>query len=287
MRPTEEEPSGRVPRRPSTGRRGRTPAPQQALRTVSVLSALLLALTACSGHASVGDAAASPTHAPTQDTASSSTPAPPAGSPFLDGPVPPGRHLLAVMSTCAPTLGCPTDEDPALPTIDVAVPGGWVADTEVASLFPAPGRDTTSRNAPALVLGWTNHWVGLNSQPCSPVSHQDPDIEVGHTVSDFVDAVVAHPLLDVTQPTSVRLGSYRGQFLSLTGPKDISDCEEWRPWDPGPYLQGEENRWDLWVIDVDGVRVVVMAQYFPETPPVIKDELRAMARSIRFAPGTS
>lgn len=245
---------------------------RQAVRTSSVLGALLLALTACSGQVtSAGTAAPSPT--------------PSAASALLDGPVPPGRHRLAVMSTCAATMACPTDEDPALPTIDVAVPAGWVADTEVVALFPAPGRDMTSRNSPALVLGWTNHWVGLSSQPCSPVSHQETDIRVGHAVADFVDAVVAHPLLDVTEPTSVRLGGYRGQFFSLVGPKDISDCEEWRPWDPGPYLQGGENRWDLWVMDVDGVRVVVMAQYFPETPRVVKDELRAMAESIRFTPG--
>jgi hypothetical protein len=124
----------------------------------------------------------------------------------------------------------------------------------------------------------------LNSQPCSSVEHQKPDIAVGPTVDDFVDGIVAHPLLDVTEPKPVKLGKYRGQFLSLIGPKDISDCEEWRPWDPAPYLQGPENRWDLWVMNVDGVRVVIMAEYFPETPEDIKADLRAMAESVRFKP---
>jgi hypothetical protein len=36
---------------------------------------------------------------------------------------------------------------------------------------------------------------------------------------------------------------------------------------------------------VNGVRVVIMAEYFPETPKNIKAELRAMAESIRFTPG--
>ena len=181
-------------------------------------------------------------------------------------------------------MGCPTDEEPALPAIDITVPEGWDAATEVLSLFPAAGRDTSSPNDPALALGWTNYWVGLNSTPCSKVSHQKPDIAVGPTVDDFVDAVVAHPLLNVTEPMPVTRGKYRGRLFSLIGPKDISDCEEWRPWDPGPYLQGEENRWDLWVMNVNGVRVVIMAEYFPETPKDIKAELRAMAESIRFTP---
>lgn len=127
--------------------------------------------------------------------------------------------------------------------------------------------------------------LGLNSQPCSRVSRQKPDITVGPTVDDFVDAVVAHPLLNVTEPKPVTLGKYGGRFFSLIGPKDISDCEEWGPWDPAPYLQGEESRWDLWVMNVNGVRVVIMAEYFPETPKDIKAELRAMAESIRFTPG--
>lgn len=242
---------------------------------------VLLAVTACTD--SSGTPAA-PAGTPTSSAASASVQAVP---PLGDGPVTPGRYRFRVTSTCDPKMGCPAEKEPPLPTIDITVPQGWDAATKLLSLFPAAGRDSRSRNDPALVLGWTNFWVGLNSQPCSDVSHQKPDIAVGPTADDFVDAVATHPRLDVTDPKPVTLGRYRGQFLSLIGPKDISDCgEEWRPWDPGPYLQGEENRWDLWVMDVDGVRVVILAQYFPETPRDVKTDLRAMAESIRFTAGT-
>ena len=84
-------------------------------------------------------------------------------------------------------------------------------------------------------MGWTNFWVGLNSRAMlAQISQaQRTDIEVGPTVDDFVEAVVAHPTLEITEASDVGLGGYMGRFLSLTAPDDLSGCEEWRPWDPG------------------------------------------------------
>jgi hypothetical protein len=257
------------------------------VRIKSLLVALTLALTACSGQGDALEKDAAPPAETPQGTALSASPASSAVSPLEDGRVTPGRHRFVVTSTCEAAMGCPEDQQPPLPAVDVTVPDGWDAATDVLSIFTADGRDRRSRNGVALVLGWTNSWVGLNSQPCSQVSHQKPDIAVGPTVDDFVGAVMAHPLLKVTEPKPVRLGRYRGRFFSMTGPKDLSHCKEWRPWDPAPYAQGEENHWDLWVMNVAGVRVVIMAEYFPETPKDIKAELHAMAESIRFTPGTA
>lgn len=53
---------------------------------------------------------------------------------------------------------------------------------------------------------------------------------------------------------------------------------------PDTVAEGEANTWDVWVMNVDGVRVVIMTEYFPETPATIKAELRRMAESIRFLP---
>lgn len=257
------------------------------MRTTSVLVALLLTLTACSrdGGESSTTTISQPQESASETPSPSPSSAPQDGPPALpDGAVAPGRYRYVMTDSCDPAAGCRVTPTPSLPDVLVTVPDGWLASNEFHLIEVDSAVGTNGPDGAGLVMGWTSYWAGLNSQPCSSVAHQKPDIEVGPTVADFVDAVVAHPLIRTTEPKPVRLGRHRGQFFTLIGPSDIGDCLEWRPWDPSPYLQGPDNRWDLWVMDVDGVRVVVMAGYYPGTAEDTKAELRAMAESIRFVP---
>jgi hypothetical protein len=250
--------------------------------------ASLLAITACSGQGDVVDGSTTrpPNHDTSPEPTDSSTSAAQSGVGLLeDGPVTPGRHRYVVLSTCDPKLGCPAKSEPRLPDVLVTVPSGWTASNEFHLIEPSTSAGTGPPDGAALIMGWTNFWAALNSQPCSSVSHQIPDIKVGATVIDFVDAVVTHPELHVTEPRPIQLGKHRGQFFTLVGPSDISQCkEEWRPWEPSPYLQGPGNRWDIWVMDVDGVRVLIMAEYYPGTSAKLWAQLHDMAESIRFMP---
>lgn len=76
----------------------------------------------------------------------------------------------------------------------------------------------------------------------------------------------------------------RANFFELTVPSDISDCGDWRPWDPGIFAQGPSNIWKVWVVDVDGLRMILLVEEFRGTPAEDSAELQAMVESIRFVP---
>ena len=160
----------------------------------------------------------------------------------------------------------------------VTVPDGWSGiDTAiwVADNQPPDGA----------ALGF-HRGAWLLSDPCQKT---DSWIPVGPTVADFVDAVAAHPILDTTEPVDVTLGGFSGKYFDLQAPADVStdakynpDCPQYRPWDPGIYAQGPSHRWHLWVLDVEGVRVVVQSMDYPGTSAQHQAELRAMVESIKI-----
>jgi hypothetical protein len=217
-----------------------------------------------------------------------SDPSPTTVEVMADGPVSPGRYRFTIRNVCekGDPIGCPDGTVPAPPLdLEVTVPAGWQHWWEFGLLTP-DGDDspTEGPDGAALVMGWTTFHVGLSSNPCLARSHQAPDVEVGPTVDDFVDAVQAQKALDVTEPEDTMVGGFPARFFSLEAPADLSGCEEWRPWDPGFFAQGPSNHWDVWAVDVDGDRVLIVTQRFPDTPAEVVDELAAMVESLEFLP---
>ena len=124
-----------------------------------------------------------------------------------------------------------------------------------------------------------------------PCQSSPPDIPVGPTVADFVDAVANHPILDTTTPVDVTLAGYSGKYFDLQIPADIStdaqpkpECPLYHPWEPGIYAQGPSQRWHQWVLDVDGVRVVVQTFDYARTSATHLAELQQIIDSVHLAP---
>lgn len=227
----------------------------------------------------------SPAAAPSQTASPSASNPPPR---FPEGPMQAGTYTVAPFAPptearlCLdpPQPGCiETPEGDSL-RITVTVPDGWSGIDTAVWL----GENKPPGGA-ALTFG-KGAW--LLSDPCKQM---DPDVPVGPTVADFVDAVAAHPILDTTPPVDVTLDGYSGKSFDLQAPADVSTddkynpaCPYYRPWEPGIYAQGPSHRWHLWVLDVDGVRVVVQSMDYAGTPATRRAELQAMVDSIKFLP---
>lgn len=254
-------------------------------RTSVVVSSVLVLLSLASCGDTTGD-----TSSP--DAASTGvTPSEPVGSaspkgavPLEDGYLEAGRYRFVVRVDCEGVkddpIACPRGvADPAPIPLEVTVPEGW----EHMPGFPVIATVGDPEDEwGALVLGWTSNTVGVQSDPCSSRSHELPDVKVGPGVDDFVDAVVAQEWFHGRAPVPASVGGASGRYFTLRGPADLSDCFEWRPWDPGFFAQGPSNIWEVWVLDVDGQRVLIVAHYFPGTPATTIAQLRQMVKSIRF-----
>jgi hypothetical protein len=188
------------------------------------------------------------------------------------------------MGLCAGQPAC--KESPADDSIRVTItlPDGWagIGNAVIPSVerYSPPGGGSLifSRG------GW------LYSRPCGGTG---PDIPTGTTVDEFVTALVNHPHLDVTSPVAVTLAGYSGTYLELRAPANTTtdelgpkpgECNFYFVWEPGIYAQGPNAMWRIWVLDVNGVRVVVRADSFPGTTPQIQAQLAAIVDSIHIEP---
>jgi hypothetical protein len=152
------------------------------------------------------------------------------------------------------------------------VPDGWASvEQQLAGpTWAAPGG--------AGLMFHRGGW--LFSDPC--IDAVEPDIPVGPSVDDFVTALVDHPLLDVTQPVDVTVAGYQGKYVQLQAPSDTAACPYFFAYRPGIYEQGPDQRWQLWVLDVDGLRVVVRADTYPGTQPEVRQQLQGIVDSLRI-----
>jgi hypothetical protein len=211
----------------------------------------------------------------------------PTASPLAvhDGPLEPGTYaatpfvgidwdpcLADGALATAPDCDDPTVDDGLRFTFDV--PDGWAG--IFGTLFRADGGNEPPGGAG---LGFFRGG-SLYSNLC-PTRSGVPDIPVGPTVDDFVTALVEHPLLDATEPVDVTLGGYAGRYLELQLPPDVSACNHF-VWQPNIYAQGPDHLWHTYVLDVDGVRVVIHADTYPGTTQEVRDQIEAILASLRI-----
>jgi hypothetical protein len=244
------------------------------------------------GAAASATAAPTPTTSPPGPTPSPSKSPSPSPSParIPDGPLAAGTYTTQPFAgpgrLCMGQAGCieAGPEDDSI-RITFTLPDGW---TGIEGWAVVPTVESYSPPGGAWLLFMRGGW--LYSELCAGPG---PDIPTGTTVDEFVTALVDHPDLDVTSPVDVTLAGYSGKYLELRAPAntttdelgpDPSGCNYYFVWEPGIYAQGPNALWRIWVLDVDGVRMVVRSDSFPGTTPQVQSQLQAIVDSIQIEP---
>jgi hypothetical protein len=163
-------------------------------------------------------------------------------------------------------------------SISLTVPDGWEA-FEGVGLLPTTG--ASGPTGMGIGFGLVNR---LYSDPCH--GHAVADVAVGPTVDELVKAFQAQSRYETSTPVDVTLGGFSGKRVDLQLPSDLdlSTCNdgEFYFWEGGIYAQGPENRWHLWILDVEGRRIVILAQDFAATSAQDQAELQAIVDSIEI-----
>ena len=206
-----------------------------------------------------------PTTAPTPTAVPTPTATPtPAATPARvpdEGDMPAGTYFAHPL---------PTPDDGL--TLTFTVPGGWFGFGD-GTIFPA------DESVPGIAFQFVDV-TSVNSDLCQ---WQGPagDVSAGTTVDDLVAALVAQTAYEVSDPVDVSIAGYSGKRVDVVYPAELfegtgssaPDCDEGvvRLWstsahgESGIYGQGPDERWQANILDVDGTRMVIVAQDDPGT----------------------
>jgi hypothetical protein len=217
--------------------------------------------------------------APTPRSSPVTTTVPTPAPTFSTGvaPLTPGTHAALVVGSGS------------YPEYTVVVPKGW---------FELKGRFIIT-GATRPVLGVSVWDVGqVFRDPCH---WQGQGFDPGPSVANLVAALVAQKMRNATTPTDVTLAGHAGKYLEWSVPADMKssawtefdacDVDSTGDRDFNSWLgNGMGNRYEevpgqvdqLWVLDVNGQRLVVDATYSPDTSQGGRVELEQVVASLRF-----
>jgi hypothetical protein len=113
------------------------------------------------------------------------------------------------------------------------------------------------------------------------------------TVDEVAAALAAQASRDASAPVDITLDGYAGKAITLHVPDDadFTQCDEgtFGSWSlgttdlsPHRYAQGPGQIDAVWILDVNGLMVVIDWGYYAGTAPADVDELRAIVESATF-----
>ena len=203
----------------------------------------------------------------------------PAASPSPT-PTPSANALLNAKTQVMHPFGPPDDRI----AFSVPVPPGWSTFDDWALIGPK-GTGAPGGSGIAFLIA-----SSLFSDPChrpNPLS-EGGDEPVGPTVDDLASALVGHPGYVATSPTPVTLAGYSGQRLDLQLPEDLRSCDGdffvFGNADGSLYAQGPGAIWHVWILDVDGTRVIALIDDYAGTSEHDRAQAQSIIDSITITP---
>lgn len=183
------------------------------------------------------------------------------------GPLEPGAYVLNEVFTFQVTITVATE---------------WQIYEETSRNFIAMYKDTPDPpNGKGVIIGIVDN---VYADACdASAGLLDPPI--GPTPRDFATAVANQPRTDASPIADVSLAGYSGTYLEFTTTRPQADCanmlSRWST--PAGDKWGLPNLHDrLWILDIDGVRLVIDAWDFPEASAADRAEIQALVDSIEI-----
>ena len=214
-----------------------------------LVAALSLQLSGCSDESP--QATEATTDSPSTTETHSSEPTNSASSSLRDyeGPIDSGRHRVPLISW---ERTYPVDALVQVPH-GFITPGGWVIEN---------GLNGTAYGD----LMFFGDVDLVDTNPCGAGRNVRP----GPTVRDLAEALTSQLPHRATAPAPVTVGGYRGLYVEMRVPSDLSRCESGKftlfavnqaenPW----YSSGPGSVLRFWIVDVDGQRVAVAVNVVP------------------------
>jgi hypothetical protein len=206
----------------------------------------------------------------------------------------------------SPSASAAASEDDTTDAPDRSIEGHVLGQGEYPS-YTVEAPDTWSTSDGHFIIGDGAAIEGVSvwdvgDVPKDPCHWKDSSADPGPTVDDLVQALLAQRHRDASEPVAVTLDGHDGVFVEwsvpsnwvVTGDADFEGCDSERPGGHTDFVSffgdGFGERYQqvagqvdmLWILDVDGQRLLVDATYSPDATKADRAELTSVVGSMRF-----
>jgi hypothetical protein len=214
------------------------------------------------------DGTPSPTERPTSTPTPTLTPLPTETALPDFGELAPGTYVI---------------DEPFPLRVSITTDGGWNTWVEVTSSGAAIYQESPDPPGRGVIVATV---ANVYANPCNPAEGGLVP-QLGPSVDDLVAALTSQPRTEASTPEPVTLGGYSGVYVEYTATG------------PEPGCSGELHRWpsaagsrqaltterdQVWILDVDGTRLVIDAFSFGGATEAELAELREVVESIQIDP---